>query len=446
MKDCNSFNSLPDSQVQVTRRNFVKNAALSTAAIGLAPLVFPSLGSAQSAAGQQKLKVGVVGLGGRGSGAVIDILRADPDTILWAAGDIFEAPMKQISSFQKSFSGRVDTDGGKREFIGFDAYQKVIDSGADIILLTTTPAFRPLHFAAAVAAGKHVFVEKPFALDIPGLKSIVESAKKAQANGQSVLTGLVWRYSPHLMELHKRIQDGAIGNVLSTSSMYCGGGRPNKMPNMKYKPPTMSDMEWAQRYWQNFLELGGDGALEFMIHGIDRMSWAMNDAMPVKCFANGGNIVPVEGANAWDNFSMRYEYADGRSANFFGRQIPRTFAAGTDDIIGTKGRAFFDGGTASIIVNGKTTWQTTGDLDYVNEHKIFTQHIRSGKVFNDIIGKFEISHAISIMGREAAYTGQLLTDKQLMSSTNLLIETKGMDFNTPFTPRPCAEPGKTKFS
>ncbi len=434
-----SLDSL-ESITALSRRSFVKQAAM-----GLAPLAFPALLSAQTKAEQKKLKVGIVGLGGRGSGAVVDILKADPDTILWAVGDIFEKPLKQVRSLEKSFSGRVDTDGGKREFIGFDSFQKVIDSGADIILLTSTPAFRPQHFAAAVAAGKHVFLEKPFALDIPGLKSIVDTAKKAQANNQSVLTGLVWRYSPHLMEMHKRIQDGALGDILSTSSIYCSGGRPNKMPDIKYKPPTMSDMEWAQRYWQNFLELSGDGALEFMIHGIDRMSWAMSDEMPVSCFANGGNVFPVVGGNTWDNFNIRYEYANGRSANFFGRQIPRTYAAGSDDIIGTKGRAFCDGSKASIVVGGKTIWETTGDLDYVNEHKIFTQHIRSGKVFNDIIGKFDNTHAICIMGREAAYSGQLITDKQLMASTNSLINTVGLDFKTPFTPRPTAEPGKTAF-
>jgi predicted dehydrogenase len=218
------------------------------------------------------------------------------------------------------------------------------------------------------------------------------------------------------------------------------------MPDIKFKPPTMSDMEWAQRYWQNFLELSGDGTLEYMIHGIARMSWAMGDKMPVNCFANGGNIDPVIGANAWDNFSIRYEYADGRTADFFGRQIPKTYATGSDNIIGTKGRAFCDGRNASIIKDGKTVWKASGGLGYVNEHKIFTEHIRSGKVFNDVLGQFEHTHAITIMGREAAYTGQLITDKQLMASTDQLIKTEGLDFKTPFKARPVPVPGKTKFS
>jgi len=430
-----------------TRRRFLKKASLGTAALGLAPMAMPLVNAAKGE-GSRKLKVGVVGLGGRGAGAVRDILQADPDTILWAAGDIFEDRMKKVASFEKKFSGRVDTDGGKRHFVGFDAYQKVIDSGVDIVLLTSTPAFRPLHFEACVAAGKHTFLEKPVALDIPGLKSIVDSAKKAQAKGKSVLTGLVWRYSTHLMEMHKRIQDGAIGDVLTTSSSYCGGGRPNKMPDIKYKPAKMSDMEWSLRYWQSYLELGGDGALEFMIHGIDRMSWAMGNKMPTKCYANGGNIVPSVGANAWDSFSLRYEYADGRIADFLGRQIPGTYSASGDTIVGTKGQAIASSRGVSIVSEGKTVWKGSGGLGYVNEHKLFTKHIRSGDVYNDLIDKHMLanSHAIAIMGRTAAYTGKLLTGDQIMNSKDVLVENmKDLNFKTPFKARPSALPGKTKF-
>lgn len=440
MSDQNTTNE----QSQVTRRSFVKNATIGTAALGLVPgaMAFPYV---QAPADKKKLKVGVIGLGGRGSGAVRDALNADPDTVLWSAGDIFEGKLKSIAGFKKKYADRIDTDGGKREFVGFDAFQKVIDSGADIILLTSTPVFRPEHFKAAVAAGKHVFLEKPFALDIPGLKSIITDAKKAQSNGQSVLTGLVWRYSTHQMEMHKRIEDGEIGDVLSTSSSYSGGGRPNKMPDIKYKPKTMSDMEWSLRYWQSYLEHGGDGILEFMIHGIDRMSWSMGDTIPVKCYANGANIIPSLGANAWDSFSLSFEYADGRTSDFFGRQVPGTFAPSGDIITGSKGRAVSNGRNVAIIKDGKTTWKSSGGLGYVNEHKILIDHIRKGKVYNDIVDKLANSHACCIMGRNAAYTGQLITDKMLMSSTDVLIDTKGLNFDTPFTARPPAQPGKTKF-
>lgn len=442
-----SESSSSNQSSQLTRRHFIKNTSLGAAALGLSPVVLPSAHAAK-AAGNSKLKVGVVGLGGRGSGAVRDILTADPNTILWAVGDIFEKPLQKVAKFEKKYSGRVDTDGGKRHFVGFDAYQKVIDSGVDIVLLTSTPAFRPLHFEASVAAGKHTFLEKPIALDIPGMKSVIESAKKAQSNGQSVLTGLVWRYSPHLMEMHKRVQDGVIGEVLTTSSSYCGGGRPNKMPDIKYKPAKMTDMEWAQRYWQNYLELGGDGALEFMIHGMDRMSWAMGDGMPVKCYVNGANIHPVKGANAWDSFNLRYVYADGRTADFFGRQIPGSYAPSGDTIVGTKGQAIVSGSAASIIVDGKTVWHKKGGLGYVNEHRIFTAHIRKGEVYDDVVDKHKLatSHIIGIMGRTAAYTGKLITDQQIMNSKDVLLaDIKNLNFDTPFKPRESAVPGKTPF-
>ena len=435
---------MSESSSDYTRRDFVKKSSIAGAAIGASAIATPNV-LAQDAAGKRKLKVGVVGLGGRGSGAVGNILKADPDTILWAVGDIFEDRMKKVDKFAKQYAGRVDTDNKKREFVGFDAYQKVIDSGVDVVLLTSTPMFRPLHFAAAVAAGKHCFIEKPFALDVPGLLSVIDSAKKAKASGISVLTGLVWRYSPHLMEFKKRLEDGAIGDILTVSSAYCGG-RPNKMPDPKFKPPGMTDMEWTLRYWQNFLETGGDGILEYMIHGIDRMTWFMGDLMPVKGYANGGNIDPVKGANAWDQFSLRFEYADGRLADFFGRQIRGCYAASGDTVVGTKGRGLAMGRNAKIIVGDKVIWEQSGGLGYENEHKILTQHIRAGKVYNDVLDKMANSHAAAIMGRCAGYTGKLLTEKDFWGSKDELIPNmKDLNFDTPFKARESAFPGRTKF-
>lgn len=444
MNTINTKNDKTDSTHHLQRRDFVKKTTLGAAAVSLSPLAAPFV-KAQNGA-KKELKVGVVGLGGRGGGALNNILAADPNTRIWAVADIFESKLKRIDQLQQSKGGRIDTEGRKRAFLGFDGYQKVIDSGVDIIILATPPVFRPQHFAAAIAAGKHVFMEKPFANDIPGLKSVVESARTAQTNGLSVMTGLVWRYSPHLMELHKRIQDGEIGEVLSVSSTYCGGQRPNKMPDIKHKPTTMSDMEWALRFWQNYLELSGDCILEFMVHGLDKMSWAMGDRMPVKCIGMGANIKPVAGSNNWDQFALNYEYADGRRADFMGRQVPGAYAASGDAITGTKGFASLDKSGVSITLDGKVVWQSKGGLGYQNEHEILLEHIRSGKVFNDVLGKMEHSHALAIMGRTAAYTGQIITSEQIMTSTDELIQVEGLNFDTPFAPRPVAEVGVTKFS
>ena len=438
----NENNSKSIELPRLQRREFVKKTSLGAAAVTLSPLAAPFV-KAQNGA-KKELKVGVVGLGGRGAGAMNNILAADPNTKIWAVADIFE---RRLKGFENRNNARIDTEGRKRVFLGFDGYQKVIDSGVDIVILATPPVFRPQHFAASIAAGKHVFMEKPFANDIPGLKSVVENAKKAQSAGLSVMTGLVWRYSPHLMELHKRIQDGQIGDVLSVSSTYCGGQRPNRMPDIKFKEKSgLSDMEWALKFWQNYLELSGDCMMEFMIHGLDKMSWAMGDQMPESCMGLGANIKPVVGANNWDQFAINYEYADGRRADFMGRQVPGAHAASGDAITGSKGFASLNKGGASITIDGKVVWQRKGGLGYQNEHRILVEHIRSGKVFNDVLGKMEHSHALAIMGRTAGYTGQLITREQIMSSTDELIKVEGLNFDTPFQPRPVAEVGKTKFS
>ena len=361
-KNSQANSNANDSSLNLERRNFVKQASLGAAAVALSPLAAPYV---QAQNGNNKvLKVGVVGLGGRGGGALRNILAADPNTKIWAVADIFEKRTKKYEG--NTGGGRIDTDGNKRIFLGFEGYQKVIDSGVDIVILATPPVFRPMHLAAAVAAGKHVFMEKPFANDIPGLKSVVDSSRKAQSAGLSVMTGLVWRYSTHLMELHKRIQGGEIGDVVSVSSSYCGGQRPNKMPDIKFKPAGMSDMKWALRYWQNYLELSGDCMMEFMIHGLDKMSWAMGDQMPVKCYGTGGNVKPLVGANNWDQFSLNFEYADGRRADFLGRQIPGTYAASGDAILGTKGIAEANKGGVSIKRDGKVVWRSNGRLGYQN--------------------------------------------------------------------------------
>lgn len=440
----NEIEKITEGIQKPNRRRFIKQSSIGATAVGLAPLA-TTFARAQDSA-SKVLKVGVIGLGGRGSGALNNILAADPNTQIWAVADIFENRIKKFNATKGAKNGRVDTAGEKRVFLGFDGYQKVIDSGVDIVILATPPVFRPQHFAAAVEAGKHVFMEKPFANDIPGLKIVVEAAKKAQSNGQSVMTGLVWRYSNHLMELHKRIQDGEIGKVLSVSSSYCGGSRPNQMPDIKHKEQSgLSDMQWALRFWQNYLELSGDGILEFMIHGLDKMSWAMGDVMPEKCVGLGANLKPVAGANNWDQFALNYTYADGRQANFLGRQVRGAFADSGDDIIGSEGIATVGKKGAEITKNGKVVWESSGGLGYQTEHEILLQHIRSGKVFNDVLGKMENSHALAIMGRTASYTGQLITKDQIMSSQDELIKVEGLNFDTPFQPRPAAEVGKTKF-
>lgn len=424
-----------------SRQTFVKSAA-TTAGLAATQSVFSTLHAEDLKT--KTLKIGVVGLGGRGTGAVINALNADPNVKLWAAGELFEKSIhKSLDRIKKKHADRVDVS--ERTFVGFDAYQKVIDSGVDVVILTTSPAFRPVHLKAAIDAGKHVFAEKPLAVDMSGMKSVIETAKKAKSKGLSLMTGLVWRYTASMQEMHSKIAAGEIGAVTYASSTYCGGGRPNKLPPLKYRPPGVSDMEWGMKYWQNHLEFSGDGILEFMIHGIDKLSWGMGDRKPVSCYANGGNASPLEGSNNWDNFSLFFEYKDGSRANFLGRQIPGTAAPSGDYILGTKGQAGLNS-TAYIKKGDKTTWSTKkGSLGYDAEHKLLLDTIRGGGTYNDVINKLEVSHVMALMGRAAAYTGKIITWDQIMNSNEKLFDMENISFDTTFKPRMQAVQGKTKL-
>jgi len=433
----NNPNLLPDH----SRQLFVKSMVATTASLAASQFAFSGLNAEDLAT--KTLKIGVVGMGGRGTGAVMNSLSADPNVQLWAAGEIFEQQLtKSLEKITTRFSDRVQVP-KERQFVGFDAYQKVIDSGVDLVILTTSPAFRPLHLKAAVAAGKHVFAEKPLAVDTNGLKSVIETAKKAKAAGISIMTGLVWRYTAALQEMHAKIGAGEIGSITYASSTYCGGGRPNKLPPAKFRPPQINDMEWAMRYWQNYVEFSGDGILEFMVHGIDKLSWAMGDRQPVSCYANGGNAVPHEGSNNWDNFSLFFEYADGSRANFMGRQIPKTDAPSGDYIVGTKGQAGLNS-NAYISKDGNIVWsKDKGNLGYDEEHKLLLDTIRKGGTYNDILGKMEVSHSMAMMGRAAAYTGKVITWDDFMKSDERFFDMENISFSTPFTPRATACQGIT---
>lgn len=433
---------MSDMSFNQSRQDFFKTSAVATAAAAATQLSSLSAESLKD----KRLKIGVVGMGGRGTGAVTNALAADPNVELYAAGELFESKLsKSLASIQKKFKDRVNVS-DDRKFVGFDAYQKVIDSGVDVVILTTSPVFRPMHVKAAIEAGKHVFAEKPLAVDMSGMKSIIESAKQAKAKGLSIMTGLVWRYTSSLQEMHSKIAAGEIGKVTYASSAYSGGGRPNKLPPAKYRDPRMTDMEWAMKYWQNYVELSGDGILEFMIHGIDKLSWAMNDRKPVRCYANGGNASPLEGSNNWDNFSLFFEYEDGSRANFLGRQIPGASPPREDYILGTKGQAALTGSNVQVIKNGKGAWtKKIGGLGYTDEHKLFLSTLREGGVYNDILDKMEVSHIMALMGRAAAYTGKIITWDAMMKSEECLFKPEGINKDTAFAARPVAQTGKTKF-
>lgn len=398
------------------------------------------------------LRLGLIGCGGRGTGAAVQALRADPNTTLVAMGDVLQ---DRLDSSLKGITEELTEDGAdhtsrvdvppERRFIGFDAYQKVIDSGVDVVILTAYPFFRPEQLRAAVAAGKHVFAEKPLAVDAPGLRDVIESAALARKNATALVVGFCWRYHDGMRGVFEQVNGGALGEVTSVHTTYLTDTL-SKHP----RKPGWSDMEFQLRNWWHFTWLSGDHIVEQAVHSIDRLSWAMGDEAPVRVVCLGGRAARSgpEHGNVYDHFAAAYEYRDGRRCFHTCRQIDGCPSDNSDYIYGVRGSAEVNGWTPTLVVrdlSGKQVWKYSGRLDrnmYQNEHDELFASIRSGKVIND--GERGVqSTMMAIMARMAAYTGQTVTWEQAMAST-LRLGPQHCEFGSLPTPE-VAVPGKTKF-
>jgi myo-inositol 2-dehydrogenase/D-chiro-inositol 1-dehydrogenase len=391
----------------VSRRSFV---ASSTAAVGAASLIAPALASAAFAQGEDRIRVGLVGCGGRGSGAAGQALNADPGVVLVAMGDAFSDRLENSRRNLIDHAGdRVDVPEDRR-FVGFDAYQKVIDSDVDVVILATPPHFRPDHLAAAVKAGKHVFTEKPMAVDGPGVRKVIEASKKAKEQGTALMSGFCWRYNMPNRECYDRLHDGAIGDITTVHSTYLTGPL-GKRP----RQDGWSDMEWQMRNWQHFNWLSGDHVVEQAVHAVDKINWAMNNRTPVRCYGVGGRLCRegLESGDIYDHHAVLYEYDNGARAFHMCRQIPGCWGDNTEYIIGTKGNCFVNSWGPTQIMNGPDNqpfWQYKGPNPnmYQVEHDELFKAIRAGTPIND--GDFMAqSTLMGIMARMATYTGESVT-------------------------------------
>jgi len=432
-----------------SRREFLKTS--SAAALGgvlAANVGFPAK---SFAANNDKIKIGLIGCGGRGNGAAADALAADSNTVLYAMGDIDAAKIEVgLREVAKSVTdpSRIQVP-AERRFVGLDAYKKVIASDLDVVLLTTPPGFRPQHFQAAVAAGKHAFLEKPIATDAAGVRSVRASAVEAKRKGLAVQSGFCWRANTSRIEFFQRLHHGAIGEVRSLYHTYLTG--PVKpMPPATSRPAGMSDVEWQIRNWYNFVWLCGDGLVEQAIHSIDKMVWSMQDQPPLKCTAVGGRQTPNHEGNIYDHIEVNYEWAGGVRGFMAQRQIAGCHSETKDYITGSKGigllgsrrGAEFTGDTAWHYEGPETESQMFGSM-YRNEHVAFLRSIRDGKPIND--GDHMCNTTlVAIMGRMAAYTGQEITWEQAMNSQERLVP-EHLDWNMKLALPPLATPGITKL-
>lgn len=423
-----------------TRREFLQStsfAALGTAAtLALAPRVH--------AAGGDALKVGLIGCGGRGSGAASQALRADSGAKLWAMGDAFEdrldLSLKTLQT-KEDLVPKIDV-AKERRFVGFDAYKEVINC-CDVVLLTTPPHFRPLHLAAAVAAGKHVFAEKPVAVDAPGVRRVLELCEDAKKKNISVVSGLCLRYDWRFQAIVKRIHDGQIGTPLALLANDYRSGR-----WAKPRQPGWSDMLYQMRNWYNYTWLSGDFNVEQHVHFLDVCAWIMHNQYPTKAVGLGGRQVLTgpEYGHIYDHFSVTYEYENGAKLFSNCRQQPGTVGDMSAHVIGSKGTARLNERKRGMLIKSEAgDWQYDGEENdlYQTEHDELFAAIRNGKPLNN--GEYMAkSTLLAIMGRMAAYTGEAITWDMAMNSKEDL-SPPSYDWDVKLKEPPVAIPGVTKF-
>jgi len=434
---------------QTSRREFLKTS--STAVVTGAFAANVLLPRRAFAVNSETIKIGLIGSGGRGNGAAADALASDSNSVLHAVADIYpskiEIGLREIRNAIKD-DKRIDVP-QERRFAGLDAYRQVLQSGVDVVLLTTPPGFRPMHFKAAVEAGKHAFLEKPVATDANGVRSVRALAEEARKKGLAVQSGFCWRANYARRAFFKRLEEGAIGDIRSSYHTYLTG--PVKpMPAPESRPPGMSDVEWQVRNWYNFVWLSGDGLVEQAIHSIDKMAWGMKDVPPLKCTAVGGRQIPNYEGNIYDHIEVNYEWASGVRAFMAQRQISLCHSETKDYLLGSKGIGAI-GGRRGVEISGEESWRYGGpesesDLFgkmYQVEHAELLGSIRKGKPVND--GEHMCNTTLmAIMGRMAAYTGQEITWEQALNSQEQLVPSR-LEWDMSLPIAPMAMPGKTQF-
>lgn len=426
------------NQSATTRRDFLKGSTAALAAGAVATKFTIAHGA--FAAGSDILKIGLVGCGGRGSGAAVQALSADPQTRLTAMGDVFPDRLTDSLKSLKSqeIGERIEVN-ADHQFTGIDAYKQVIASGVDVVLLCTPPHFRPAQIKAAIDAGKHVFAEKPIAVDAPGVRSVLATCEEAKRKNLSIVSGLCWRYHNGMRATFDQIHAGAVGDIVAIQATY------HTQTLKKYpRKPEWSDMEFQLRNWNGFTWLSGDFNVEQHVHSLDKVQWAMHDVPPIKATGVGGRQARTgaESGHVYDHFSVVYEYANGVKAFCSCRQMDGCDNDTSDHVFGTKG-------TCDVFkhtVNGANKWTYSGpkrENMYQTEHNEMFAAIRAGKPINN--GEYMCkSTMMAILGRMSAYTGKTITWEQAMNSKQDLTP-PSYDWGPLPTPA-VAVPGVTQFS
>ena len=447
--------SSSQSDSGMTRRTFVRQT--SAAAVGTAISGSLAVSRAAHAAGDDTLKVGLIGCGGRGTGAAVNALAADKNAKLVAMADVFDWRIQaSLSSLIKRQEAQYDREkqqglGNKidvpleRRFVGFDAYRQLLESGVDVVLITVPSHFTPIYTKAAIDAGKHVFCEKTHAVDAKGVKMVMDATEEARKKGLSMVSGLAWRYHTGSRETMKRVLDGAIGEIVAIQ-VICNTGSLRSL----LRKPGMTEIEYQIYDWYDFNWLSADLPGLNLVHDLDKGAWGMRDEPPVKAWGMGGREVrdaPRYG-DIYDHHATVLEYANGVRMYAYCRQQNGCTTEVSDKFQGTKGRCDL----LRHRIEGETNWRYEGppcnrfDL----EHVALFSAIRSGKPINNGVYMAR-SSMMAIMCTLCSYTGQEITWEQAMNSKqDLTPERYAFDADPPTRPGPDGRypipiPGVTKF-
>ncbi len=435
------MNGKPATDSSNSRRDFLKHSAVASSAF--AAMSVPTFAHATGT--DETLRVGLVGSGGRGRGAAQDALMADKNTRLVAIGDTFMDRNKEALEdirANEQVADRVDVT-PETMYDGFDNYKTVIDS-VDVVLLATPPHFRPEHLRYAVEAGKHCFVEKPVAVDAPGVRHVQETCQMAAEKGLSIVSGLCWRYDPAVRATMEQVLgEKSIGDIVAIESKYNTGTLWYRTPDASYWGP--SRMEHQVRNWLYYTWLSGDHIAEQAIHSLDKCAWLLGDQAPVKAMGIGGRQQRTDPkwGHIFDHFTVFYEFPGGKHVYFTCRQQDGTDAFVDERVLGTNGQA-------EVLKNmvfdsdGKRAWRYRGPRRsmYLVEHEEFFKSIRDGKPIDNSHYMCN-STMMAIMGRMAAYTGKTLTWEQCVNDQNRLGPSEYVWGDVPEPP--VAIPGRTKL-
>jgi predicted dehydrogenase len=408
------------------------------ASLAAGAMVHSSIGAAEQTA---ELRLGIVGCGGRGTGAANDSLSINEGVKLVAAADLYAAKCAAMQKYLVSHGDKVAIDDAKIHG-GLDGYKRVLDDPeVDIVLLTASPGFRPRHLLEAVEAGKHVFAEKPVLVDPAGYRTCLAAHDKALAQGTAIVTGTQYRRQQSYVEAVERIRGGEIGDVIGATARYCTAGI-----WYRGRQPGVSDAEYQMNNWMHFIWLSGDQICEQAIHNLDAINWVMG-ANPVSAFGSGGRFTRPDDSEMWDSMCIDYEYPGDRCASFMCRQIPGAAADVSNVVYGSKGTCHLGAGnTGSRIFDrdGRQSWDIAGDIAaaYRQEHKDLVDSIRAGRPIVELRQTAE-SSLTAVMGRLAAYTGKRVTWDFLVNESTLDLFPPDLSLDAAMPPPQHAVPGKT---